>query len=300
MQIMSQQPLFNWQISGHDSQLKLLEKAIGSGKLAHAYIFSGPSQVGKRTVARKLAQILLCQASKSCGNCVECKTFSAGSNADYIEISLDDAIKVEAVRDLSYKLSLKPYSAKYKIAVINDAHNLTQEAANALLKVLEEPKPNTLMILVTDNFHRLLPTVSSRAQKINFGPVDDLVFAEWLQKNNYPAPDPSFAGKPGYVLKLVNDESAMETSQENSAALGKFVKGTLGEKLILASQIAEKETVEIREMIDHWLHHLRLILQQDPSEKIAKKISGLVRAQRLLDQNVSSKLLLSELMLTSN
>jgi DNA polymerase III subunit delta' len=290
----------NWQIKGHVPQLKLLENAMSGGKLAHAYIFSGPSQVGKRSIARKLAQFLLCQHDSACQDCVNCKTFSAGSNADYLEINADDAIKIDAIRDLTYKLALKPYAGKYKVAVINDAHNLTQEAANALLKVLEEPKDQTLMVLVTDNFHRLLPTISSRAQKLNFGPVDEQVFAEWLQANGYPQPDPAFAGKPGHVLQMANAPEALEQDDENSLALRKFLGGSMGEKLLLASELAERETLGLKNLMDHWLHHLRMRLKSEPTPEVAKKITGVLRAQKLLDQNVNSKLLLSELMLNTN
>jgi DNA polymerase-3 subunit delta' len=88
-----------------------------------------------------------------------------------LEVTNDEAIKIDQVRELIYKLSLRPYSAKYKVALIDNAETMTQEAQNALLKVLEEPKSYTIIILVTSNTGKLLRTISSRAQKINFGPV---------------------------------------------------------------------------------------------------------------------------------
>jgi DNA polymerase III delta prime subunit len=184
-----------------------------------------------------------------------------------MEIGGEESIKIEQVRDLGYKLSLKPYAAKYKIALIDNAHNLTVEAANALLKVLEEPKPFTILFLITDNTTRLLPTISSRAQKINFGPLDDLAWE-------------------------IDDSSKMLFQD--------FISGSLGKKLSLVVDLAEKETPDLKNTIEYWLHSLERKLREEPSEILLKKIKGVLRAQRLLDQNVNSKLLLSELMVSTS
>jgi len=256
----------NWNVNGHFDQLFLLEQAIRNKTLAHGYIFTGPNKNSKKLIAKKLAQILLCTTFNACGNCQQCKTFVVGSNADYLELSQDDELKIESIRELGYKLALKPYAAPYKIAVIDNAHNMTIEAANSLLKVLEEPKPKTILILLTDNAHRLLPTISSRAQKINFAPLgeDRMPNSEW------------------------------------DVSLNLFVNASSGDKLLLASELAEKETSEIHAILEHWLAGLEIQLLRDPSQGLLQKIKSLMRAGRLLEQNVNSKLLLSELMLSSN
>jgi DNA polymerase III subunit delta' len=289
----------NWRIQGHKKQLELLERAMADKRLSHAYVFSGPAQVGKRTIGRRLAQFLLCENKIGCDSCISCRTLAVGSNADYMEISADDAIKIEHVRDLGYKLSLKPYAGNHKIAIVDNAHNMTVEAANALLKVLEEPKPHTLMILITDNSNRLLPTINSRAQKINFGPIDESEFAEWLAAENLAQPDPSFAGRPGYVLNFSKDEDAKTRQSENNSTFQNFVNASLGEKLVMASELAERETPDLKGLLNYWLHHLESRLRENPDEALVKKIRGLMKAQRLLDQNVNSKLLLSELMVAT-
>jgi DNA polymerase-3 subunit delta' len=145
-------------IYGHKKQIEFLGKSIESGSLSHAYIFSGPSFVGKKTVAREFAKNLL-------------ESGPGNFHPDFLEVTNDEAIKIDQVRELIYKLSLRPYSAKYKVALIDNAETMTVEAQNALLKVLEEPKSYTIIILVTSNTGKLLRTISSRAQKINFGPV---------------------------------------------------------------------------------------------------------------------------------
>jgi DNA polymerase III delta' subunit len=266
---------FNWQITGHERQRGLLERALGAGRLAHAYVFAGPAQSGKRAVAKRLAQFMLCESGNACGTCMQCKNFAAGSNADYLEISGVDSIKIETIRDLSYKMSLKPYSGRHKVAVIDDSHNLTTEAANGLLKILEEPKPQTMMILVTHNPHRLLPTILSRAQKIGFGPLVD-------------------------QAARISDDEAMTKEQQSRESFRRFVSETAGGRLVLATELAEQETPELRSTFDRWLSYLQDKLRQDPSADTMSRIKGLMRAQRLLDQNVNSKLLLSELMIALN
>ncbi|MBX4187715.1 MAG: DNA polymerase III subunit [Candidatus Doudnabacteria bacterium] len=297
---MDSKQALNWQIKGHDKQRELLELAMRNNKLAHAYVFTGPQQIGKKTIGRRLAQFLLCEIDSACDSCINCKTLTAGSNADYIEISSDETIKIENIRNLSYKLSLKAYSGKYKVALIDNAHNMTIETSNALLKVLEEPKPDTLIILITDNANRLLPTINSRVQKINFGPLDDKEFSQWLSEFKLDEPDPSFAGRPGYVISLSQDEQASSQNKANSSYFQNFISGSLGQKLVMVSELAEQETPDLKVLLNHWLHHLENRLRQNPDGNLIQKIKGLMKAQRLLEQNVNSKLLLSELMVTTN
>lgn len=258
----------NWQTDEHEPQLKLLEKAIKTKRLAHAYIFSGPAEAEKMAIARKLAEFLLCEQVTGCGDCGNCKTFNAGSNADYLHLFSDDSIKIDSIRELTYKLALKSYNSGYKIAVIDNAHNMTTEAANGLLKVLEEPKPNTIMILITDNVHKLLPTIASRAQKIHFAP-------------------------PKSVPEISDDEDRRQ-------ALSRFFGPSLGDKLVLAAELAEQETMDIKKFLEYSLKKLQENLREAPTPSIVSRIKAVIRAQRLIDQNVNTKLLLSELMVNSN
>jgi DNA polymerase III delta' subunit len=266
---MIEEKAFNWQISGHSRQLELLSKALTSERLAHAYVFAGPESVGKKTVARRLAEHLLCEFSNACGQCGQCKTLSAGSNPDYIEILSEDVIKIEAVRDLSYKLSLKPYSGKKKFAVIDNAHLLTTEAANSLLKILEEPKDHTIMVLVTSSPHSLLPTITSRAQKINFGPL----------------PDHNFVS-----------DSEKAQNQLRQEWFEQFQTQPLGRRLVLATELAEQETPDLLKTINFWLKSLQTELRQDPTSELVKKIKEVSKIYRLIQQNVNTKLALTNLM----
>jgi DNA polymerase III delta' subunit len=264
----------NWQLKGHARQLNLLERAFGADRLAHAYVFSGPEGMGKRAAARRLANFMICEVGTACGSCIQCRTFAVGSNADYMEVpGGGEAIKIEAVRDLSYKMALKPYGGKHKVLVIDDAHNLTTEAANALLKIMEEPKPQTMMVLVTSNPHRLLPTILSRAQKIGFGPLEPVM--------------------------LPKSEDELQSERGTRESFSRFENSKTGDKLVLAAEIAERDTPDVRRLLDKWLVYLQEALRLEPAPKTVQKIRSVMRAQRLLEQNVNTKLLLSEMMVAS-
>src|SRR5688572_7113126 len=106
---------FNWQTTSHEPQRQLLEKTLISKRFAHAYIFSGPTESQILDFARNLAQFLICEKAFGCNDCGNCRTLKAGSNADYLEVSGTESIKIETIRELAYKLALKPYAAAYKV-----------------------------------------------------------------------------------------------------------------------------------------------------------------------------------------
>ncbi|OGE83298.1 MAG: hypothetical protein A3B10_01465 [Candidatus Doudnabacteria bacterium RIFCSPLOWO2_01_FULL_44_21] len=265
----------DWRITGHKRQLEFLENAMLIGRLAHGYLFAGPNGVGKKTIALKLAYELLG---------VEAEKF----NPDLLEIDGTLGIKIEQIRELSYKLSLKPYAALYKIAIIDAAEQMTLEAANALLKVLEEPKPYTIIILVTSNPNKLPKTIISRCQKITFGPAE--ASASAFVENSA---DRS-AGRPGDLP--IEKKDALKKSEGYYQI---FKKGEMIDRLIAVSDIAQLETDEIKTMLDDWLKNLETELRAQASKALASQISQVMLAYKYLEQNVNSKLLLTNLMLNT-
>jgi DNA polymerase III delta' subunit len=291
----------NWQIAGHKKQQEFLLNSIAKRNLAHAYIFSGPTGVGKHAVALKFAQSLLCEKGATCGECGQCRSFFLQNNPDFIEFAMEDSMKIEHIRDLIFKLSLKPYLALYKVAIIDRAEEMTVEAANALLKVLEEPKPNTVIILITSNSSRLLRTISSRAQKINFGPLEPQEFEHLIPSNISKEKKELIktvaGGKPGLAIRIATNEEFLESLAETNAYYEKFLGANLTDRLVLAFDISQKETAEIKTVLDFWLARMELGLKTDTSRGLAKKIDLVNKARRYLDQNVNAKLLLTNLML---
>jgi DNA polymerase-3 subunit delta' len=157
---------------GQHQARNLLSRTLGADRLAHAYLFYGPEGIGKKLLARGLAMALSCKQRDglvSCGQCRPCKKFAAASHPDFLALSPEKgAIKIAQVRELIKKLTFAPYEAEYRVVVVEDVHTMGLEAANALLKTLEEPPPNNIIILSADSTSRVLKTIISRCQTIPF------------------------------------------------------------------------------------------------------------------------------------
>ncbi|MCB0330448.1 MAG: AAA family ATPase [Bdellovibrionales bacterium] len=170
-------------IFGHQRVIEALRQAIAKNELHHTLLFSGPEGIGKRIVAKNLAATLLCDSQQDgeekeaptrifggCGQCHTCTVFRAGNLPDIFTISCSEktSSSTEAVRELLHSLRLRPFSGKYRFLIFDDAHLLQGQAANALLKSLEEPRPGTFFILITGKPHLMLRTIHSRAQRWGF------------------------------------------------------------------------------------------------------------------------------------
>ena len=163
------------EIIGQGQAVAFLQAAYGSGRLAHAYLFVGPAGVGKAKTARAFAQLLLCAEPKghaACGVCGSCRKAAADRHPDLKVLEPDgEFIRIEAVREAGRFVGLKSFEGRGKVLIFDPAHAMNEEAANALLKTLEEPAPQTTLILITENIRRLPGTVVSRCQRVVFGPL---------------------------------------------------------------------------------------------------------------------------------
>ncbi len=163
------------EILGQAEPLRQLSRAIESGRLAHAYLFEGPNGVGKSMAARALARMLLCPQKGACSNCPDCELIKQDKHPLVRTYTLPRAsrnIGVDVIRDdLIPFFSLKSAPGEYKIAIIDPADALSEEAANMLLKTLEEPGRWSLLMLLTATAEALLPTIRSRALRIRFGRI---------------------------------------------------------------------------------------------------------------------------------
>lgn len=160
---------------GHKQARNLLTRGLSSNRLAHAYMFRGPEGVGKQLFARGLTAAVNCAAAQgiaACGICSGCRKFASGTHPDFLLVSPEKgAIKIDQVRELIKKLSYAPYEAGMRVVLIEDVHTMRREAANSLLKTLEEPPEDNLLILTADSSRSVLPTISSRCQTIPFYPL---------------------------------------------------------------------------------------------------------------------------------
>ena len=159
------------EITGQEHVVKTLKNAVIHGMISHAYLFSGPRGSGKTTMARLLAKAINCEKPKAgepCNACSACKEIHLGSAMDLIEIDAASNRGIDEIRDLKEGVKFSPTKLKYKVFVIDEAHKLTKEAANALLKTLEEPPSHTVFILATTEIQRMIPTLASRCQRFDF------------------------------------------------------------------------------------------------------------------------------------
>ncbi|MEZ6056271.1 MAG: DNA polymerase III subunit delta' [Planctomycetaceae bacterium] len=189
-------------LRGHQPQVDMFRRAIARGRTAHAFLFLGPSGIGKRLVARKLTQALFCQQTddsdlEACGQCSACRQVLAGTHPDLLTVGCPEGkrelpiglIAGEKERrgkeGLCHDLSLRPMSAGRRIAIIDDADKMNEESANALLKTLEEPPSGSILFLISPSIDALLPTIRSRCQPLLFSPLSEtdlsdlIISLEW-------------------------------------------------------------------------------------------------------------------------
>jgi DNA polymerase-3 subunit gamma/tau len=158
---------------GQEHVVQTLTNAISSGMISHAYLFSGMRGTGKTTLARLLAKAVNCQNRKEnefepCNKCSSCLEIMEGRSMDLIEIDAASHRGIDDVRELRDGIRFVPTKSKYKVFIFDEAHQLSKDAANALLKTLEEPPSHAIFILATTEIHRMIPTIVSRCQRFDF------------------------------------------------------------------------------------------------------------------------------------
>ncbi len=171
------------EIIGHRRPLEILRKAMIRGRLAHAYLFTGPDGVGKRTTALKFAKAILCGKGEgdSCGKCPSCFKVESLNHPDLLIVEPKGGqILVDQVRDIQDRILFKPLEGEARMIILDNAHNLNPQASNALLKILEEPARANIFVLVASSEGSLLPTIVSRCQRLYFGPLMDHEIREFL------------------------------------------------------------------------------------------------------------------------
>ena len=330
-----------WQTIGHVKPVNVLRRSLEQGRIAHAYLLAGPPQVGKMTLALDLAQALNCvEDEKPCGSCSQCSRISRGLHADVQVIGLktDDsgdgrrraAISIDQVREVQREASLKPYEGSYRVFIFDGAEQLSEEAVNCLLKTLEEPPQQVVLLLLTSNAGALLPTLVSRCQLLELRPVPSSIISQILE-DGYKTEGATAQeiarlsqGRPGWAVTVASSPAALERLDERLGAIEEVVKGGHEVRFAYAANLATsfgRDRESARQELAVWLAWWRdvlLVKEGTPkfvthlsrmktlqavadaltSAQIAQGISGVQETVDYLDRNVNPRLALEELMLT--
>lgn len=214
---------------GQENIVKIIGNEVASGNISHAYLFSGHRGTGKTTLARLFAKAINClarQGSEPCNKCAACLEINSGRAIDIIEIDAASNRGIDEVRGIKEGIKFTPTFLKYKVLILDEAHQLSKDAANALLKILEEPPAYAVFILATTEAHKMIPTIASRCQKFDF---HKLSFDEMVKKLNFICKKEGLDCEPEAINLIV---AASEGSMRDAEAkLNQMVSFFSGQKI---------------------------------------------------------------------
>jgi len=306
-------------IIGHQKQLNYLKRMAESGKIPHALLFSGQKKLGKKTIALEFISWLFEEPGvpKILGHPdfiliepqekhPEAERSSLRGSPAPSSALVRGQIQINQIRDLSWRLSLKPIKAKLKAVIIDEAHSMTPEAQNCFLKTLEEPKGNTILILITEKPNFLLPTIVSRCQIIKFYPVKKdeieryLKNQEGLSKEEIEEILEIAQGRPGRAVELAFAKEKFEFYKKRTKELAKIFNSNLSSRFQYAKEISTKENLQ--EILEIWLNYFRNIFIKNCSTPSAKHLGNILQQiQRTIylisTTNVNPRLALEILMM---
>jgi|SRR5688572_16349234 len=260
----------NWNLVGHEWAVGMLKKHVVNGP-RHAYLFAGPPGLGRRTLALRFAQALNCptpvDAGIPCGQCRDCKQIQAMQYADLTIVQAESEggiIKVDQIRDARRMLTLKPYMAKYRVALFLRFHEANDNAANALLKTLEEAPSYAVLILTADTPEQLLPTIVSRCEVLRLRPLSNEAVQRELETRGLETDRAKLiahisSGRFGYALQLVEDTTLLEKREEQLNDLQRLVAASRVEKFAYADKLARDKDL-MRHTILIWLSYWRDVM----------------------------------------
>lgn len=313
-----------WRVVGHPGAVRLLDRSLGEGRLAHAYLFTGPQHVGKSTLAIDLIAAVNCEgAEPPCGECSQCAHVREGRHADLLQLGVAEeegrkAIGIDAVRDATHQANLNPFEGRYRAIIIEGAEHLTEEAANALLKLLEEPPARLMLVLLSANPELVLGTIRSRCQRIDLRPLPTAAVSEALT-TRWEVPEATAgelaslsAGRLGWAVRAWEDPAILETRDRRLERLTAAAEGGVEERFAYAAELANllpQQRTAVRETLDlwaeWWLERLEAQAEGDDGEdaggpgrgELLLAVREVLRTQDLLDRNVNPRLALEALML---
>ncbi len=318
-------------VYGHAWLQQMLQKAILSGNTSHAYLFAGPDQVGKTTLARAFAQALTCESvvegdgMGACGQCRACRLAAEGGHPDhrFVEAS-NGQIKIEQIRNLIHEASLSPVEGRYKVFIIRGFDRANPSAANAILKTLEEPSETTRILLTSSQSVGLLPTITSRCQVLHLRPlsIPDVMAVLQSELNLTVERADLLAnlsgGRIGWAMQLGAEPERWQLHEQRLEQIQGLVRQDVVERLASAEMLATSADIEVtlRSWLFWWrdvllvqrgcddlvanrnqMETIRELAQSTSPGEVRRFLSALMTTVGYLRRNVSVRLALEALLL---
>jgi DNA polymerase-3 subunit delta' len=322
----------DWGLIGHEWAVDLLADHVAHGRERHAYLLTGPQGVGKRTLALRFAQSLNCfnskEPGKPCRVCSSCKKMETMQHPDLTVVEAEQqggVLRIDQVREMQHNLSLAPYEAKYRIALLLRFEEANQNTANALLKTLEEPPQQVVVILTASSAENLLPTIVSRCEVIRLRSLSIDETSKGLQQTRGIPAEPAdrlahiSGGRPGYAIRLYEQPQLLEQRLSWLEDLFQVLSSSRGERFAMAMEMS-KDNESIRNKLQVWLSLWRDVLldstgithsltNQDHSaqvkclaqhitlNEVQNYIQSVAKTLDYLDHNVNTRLALEVLLM---
>jgi DNA polymerase-3 subunit delta' len=323
----------NWDLIGNEWAVNLLSSHVASNEPRHAYLFTGMSGVGRRTLALRLAQALNCpqppQPGVPCLNCRTCNQFGRMQHPDLAVVQAEQrgaTLKIEQVRELQHSLSLAPFDARYRIALLLRFEEANSNAANALLKTLEEPPDKVILILTAESSEALQPTIVSRCEMLHLHPLPiDKLTQSLLSRYNLQEEQASrlahiSSGRPGLAITFLQQPEKLEKRQLCLNDHIHLLSASYVERFDYAEALY-KDKEAILATLEVWLSFWHDVLLQatglfeppvnlDHSAEISqlsarlglsdvhRTLTNITHTLDLLDRNINARLALEVLMLS--
>lgn len=274
------------EIVGNEYIVARLKESVTGQNPFHAYIFEGQSGVGKRLAASAFAQALLCSRpmdGEPCGSCSNCKKMESGNHGDYHYIVSDGkSVKDHQIEELQNQAGKKPFDAERSIFVIDQASTITERAQNRLLKTLEEPSGQSVIMLLVENMDAIVPTIASRCAIMRFRPVArNLILEHLIRQYSASEADAAMAaafayGSVGRGKRLLSDED-FQARRQRSIKCAESLVGT-NPLAFFAEEIKEdtstkEEALELLDLMEYWFRDALLLQRGAPAEMLLNQDS---------------------------
>ena len=240
-------------VVGQESSKRILTAAVENDGISHAYLFHGPKGVGKTTMAVELAMVLNCEERNGCGVCSSCRRIKEGIFPDVKMVAPDGpSIKIGEIRELQNFIAMSSFEGRFKVGIIQDAEKLREEAANSLLKTLEEPPEDSVIILTAQNQYAVLPTIISRVQMIRFGHLEPREIARYLVDHKSLSADQAdrlaqyCGGSLGKALELYESEETKVLVEAATRVVEELTKLKPHEMIEVANTVGSERRQAVR------------------------------------------------------